>query len=383
MLIWRRALLPLLVAMSLQTSPALADVQNLDGDKEVEITAEGLSAEEALKNCEFAAVDDTVKQWVQTDEERGKYAHLRAVLLEGRAEYLTRLEILGKGTTDAGGRYYTIRFRLDLKRLHERLIQSGVIQAERQVSQQLNAPTIAAYYHDPLDVSTYARWSVERINHFLLEQGFHVVDAQVLQELAQDDRLVSQGQGDARRLGQILAKKANADVVIEVVTEPKLVGRSGEYSYYQCPVQIRAFAVSSGEPFITKVYQRLGADGQPEALAIKGNADVSAKAVIEESVAGAMPMVLADLMLYWKQALANGQQYRLTFEHLQPDRAPGLEAGLQPLVNQLQAVGGGQYLVRFQGELADLADTIDERLGAESGCRLDSFDLGKATFTCS
>lgn len=364
------------------TGPALADVQNLNGAKEVEITADGSSAEDALANCEKAAIDDAVKHLVQTDEEQARYQKFRAQLLDGRANLLTRLEIVGKGSTSEGGRYYTIRFKVEIGQIHDLLVKSGVIMSEKDISQKLDSPTIVAYFRDPLDKSTYAVWSVERINHFLLNQGFRVVDAHIWQDLAKDDALIAEGQGNAERLGQVMALKAKADLVLEIDTSPQLVGRSGDYTYVQCPVKIRAYEASSGEPFITKVYQRMSREGKPEALAIKGNVDVSAKAVIEEAVGGAMPMVLEDLNLFWKQSLVKGQQYRLSFTHLRAERESDLSSSLAGMVKELKSLGEGAYLVRYQGQLADLADAVDERLGSSSGCQLDSFDLGNAIYSC-
>ncbi|MEZ0370417.1 MAG: hypothetical protein ACAI44_15105 [Candidatus Sericytochromatia bacterium] len=364
--------------------PALAEVQNMDyNQREIEITAEGKTADEALSNCEQAALEEAVKALVQTDDEQAKYQKLRAQLLGARAQYLKRLKIVGKGTTDSGGRFYTILFRVEVGQLRDTLVKAGVILSSGQLSTELNSPVIVAYYHDPLDTSSYATWSVERIHNFLLAHQFKVVDAKVWQDLAQDDALVAQGKGNAQRLGQVLALKAKADLVLEIEISPTLVGRSGDYTYIQTPVRIKAYEASSGEPFITKVYQRLNRDGQPEALAIKGNVDVTAKAVIEEAVAGVMPLLLEDLTRYWKQSLVKGQQYRLIFRNLPASREAELASDLQGLVKDIKPVSKGNYLVRYHGVLGDLADELEEKLGDSFGLKLDSFDLGNATFVCS
>lgn len=368
----------------LAASPSFADVKNIDyGQKEVEITAEGKTADEAMANCELSAIEDAVKSLVQTDEEQRKYAELRSRLLADRAKYVKRLKIVGKGTTDGGGRFYTIRFQVQVGALRDQLVAAGVILSASQLSADLNSPMIAAYYSNPTDQSSYASWSVERINNFLLAQKFRVVDAKVWQELSHDDALLAQGQGQATRLGQVIALQAKADLVIEVEISPQKVGQSGEYTYIQTPVRVKAYEASSGVPFITKVYQRLNREGQPEALAIKGNVDVSAKVVIEEAVAGVMPLVLEDLTRHWKTNLVKGQQYRLSFRNLPSDREAELASSLQSLVKDLKPDGQGNYLVRYQGVLGDLADELEARLGESFGFELESFDLGNATFVCS
>lgn len=372
-----------LMLAAVLASPAFADVQADAGQKETEITAEGATAEEALVNCEIAALEEAIKALVQTDEEAAKYAKIQASVHQQRAQFVKRLQIVGKGTTDSGGRFYTIRFLVEVNQLKASLVKSGVILSARNLSQELHSPTIVAYYADPLDDSSYAIWSVERINNFLLSNAFRVVDASVWKQLAEDDALIAQGQGNSQRLGQVMALKAKADLVIEVEIKPQLVGRSGEYTYIQSPVRVKAFEASSGEPFITKVYQRLDRQGQPEALAIKGNVDVTAKAVIEEAVAGVMPLLLEDLTRYWKQSLVKGQQYRLIFKSLAPGRKAELTAGMQQLVREFSEQGQGTWLVRYQGQLGDLADELEEKLGDSLGCSLESFDLGNATFACS
>ena len=382
-------LLLLICLMGLSTAPglapvAIADVQNIDyGQREIEITAEGKTAEEAMSNCEQAAIETAAKSLVQTDEEQRKYAALRARLLADRAQYLKRLKIIGKGTTNSGGRFYTVLYRVEVGQLRDQLVKAGVIMSAAQLSAELKSPTIVAYYHDPLDQSAYADWSVERINNFLLAQQFRVIEAKVWQALAKDDALLAQGQGNSQRLGQVMALQAKADLVIEIEISPKLVGRSGDYTYIQTPVRVRAFEASSGEPFIVKIYQRLNREGEPEALAIKGNVDVSAKAVIEEGVAGVMPLVLEDLTRHWKQSLVKGQQYRLIFRNLPKAKEEELVTSLGPLVKELKSAGTGQYLVRYQGQLGDLADDLEEQLGESFGFELESFDLGNATFVCS
>lgn len=368
----------------LSAGPAWSDVQNIEyGQKEIEVSAEGATAEEALVNCEQAALEDAIKPLVHTEEEQRKYADLRSRLMADRALYIQRLKIVSKGTTGSGGRFYKVLFRVEIGKLREQLVNAGVILSASQLNQELNSPVIVAYYHNPLDTGDYAQWSVERIHHYLLAHQFRVVDAGIWRALASDDELLLQGKGSDQRLGQVMALKAKADLVLEIEIDPKVVGHSGEYSYLQTPVKLRAFEASSGEHFIEKIYQRLNAKGQPEALAIKGSVDVSTKAVIEEAVAGVMPLMLADLTKHWKQHLVMGRQYRLTFRNLKPESEAELVNQLKGLVREVKVAGSGSYLVRYQGILGDLADELEARFGERLGLTLESFDLGNATFVCS
>jgi hypothetical protein len=237
-----------------------------------------------------------------------------------------------------------------------------------------------AYYKDPADRSTYAQWSVDRINHFLLEHQFKAVDAGVMQALQKDDQVLAQTAGRKDRLSQAMALKARADFYIRIEIEPKVVGRSGDYTYVQSPVQVQAFESSSGSPFIVKTYQRLDNKGQPEALAVKGSLDVSAKVVIEEAVAGVMPMLEADLLRHWKTNVAQGNQYRLVLKGLKGGHKQLFEETASEHVRALALQSDGSYLVRYSGNLGDLADLLEEALQDKIGLSVQQFDLGSAYF---
>lgn len=363
--------------------PVRADVQNLNyGVRELEVTAEGTDANAALQNCEIMALEQALQELIQTAAEKDKYQARREGLLARRAEFVKRLNIVGKGTTASGGRFYRIRFAVDLGKLRAELVSAGVILSQQELKEQLKYPTIAAYYNDPREQSPYALWAVERLNNYLLAEEFKVIDAKVWQNLATEDDLLVQSQGSGQRLAQAMAQKARAEIFLSVQIDPRIVGRSGEFTYVQTPVQIRAYEASSGEPFITKVYQRLNRQGEPEALAIRGNVDVTAKAVIEEAVAGAMPLVLADLTRHWKENLAQGHQYRLRFNGLDAGQRSALEALLRGRSRALKTADDGSYLVRTSSQLVELTDAIEEWFEDTYKHSLKTrFDLGQAEFS--
>lgn len=377
----RRLIQSLLCAgLLLISSPGIADVKNIDYQyRELEISGQGPTADAAMQNSEDLAIAAALKELIQTDGEQEKLKPVLLRMLAQRAKYLKRLKILGKGTTAEGGRYYKILYQVDLGLMRTELESAGVILSAQQMREELHAPMIAAYYKDPRENGPYAQWSIERINHFLLAHDFQVVDAQVWRALSQDDALLVQSQTETQQLSRLMALKARADIYLEVEIAPQVVGRSGEFTYIQSPVRVNAYESSSGEPFISKVYQRLNNQGEPEALAIKGNLDVTAKAVVEESIAGAMPLVLQDLNRHWKQSLAQGQQYALHFD-LSPAQVALLLPELKSLVKQLESKDPQLLMVRYSGMLGDLADAIEESLGDKYKFKLKSFNLGKAWF---
>lgn len=376
-------LLALLLMPVIPAPPVAADVQNLNyGVRELEVTAEGPDANAALQNCEISALEQALQELIQTAAEKDKYQARRDSLLARRAEFVKRLQIVGKGTTADGGRFYRIRFAVDLGKLRAELVAAGVILSQQELKEQLNYPTIAAYYNDPREQSPYALWAVERLNNYLLAHEFKVIDAKVWQSLAAEDELLLQSQGSGQRLAQAMAQKARAEIFLSVQIEPQIVGRSGEFTYVQTPVQIKAYEASSGEPFITKVYQRLNRQGEPEALAIRGNVDVTAKAVIEEAVAGAMPLVLADLTRHWKENLARGSQFRLRFAGFDAAQRSALEALLRSRTTELKTAADGSYLVRYSGQLVSLTDAVEEWFEDTYQQSLKTrFDLGQAEFS--
>ena len=92
-------------------------------------------------------------------------------------------------------------------------------------------------------------------------------------------------------------------------------------------------------------------------------------------------MVLTDLQAHWKENLAMGKQYRLIFKNMAESKKQSLEQALKKKVIKLVSPKQGEYLVRFSGELGDLADELEENMGTQFGFTLESSDLGNAYFT--
>lgn len=368
----------------LLTEPAWADVQNLDyTTRELETVGTGANADAALADSGLKAFEEVLATLVQTEAEKQALAKIHPKLLAASDKYLKRLKILGKGTLENGGRYYKVRYQVLVQKLRTDLEQAGVIATTRQISEQLNYPTLMAYYNNPADQSEYARWSVDRINHFLLEHQFKVVNASTLLSLQRDEQVLSQAAGRPDRLSQAMALRAKADIYMRVTVALREVGRSGAYTYVQSPVQVEAFESSAGIPFIVKTYQRLDSKGLPEALAVKGSLDTSRKVVIEEAVAGVMPLIMEDLLHHWKTNVAKGSQYRLWVKGLKAPQQRVFEAELTEQVREFARQPDGSYLVRFSGVLGDLADLLETALQAKIGLTVQQFDLGSAYFTVS
>jgi uncharacterized protein YrrD len=378
----KRQTLTWALALLLASAPAAwADVKNLDYSvREVEIVGQGPTAEEALANAELMALQQAVLSLVQTEGEQQQYKRIEAKILEQRIKYVTRQKILGKGTTESGGRYYKLICKVNIALLRQDLEAAKVISSTQELTQQLRNPTIMAFYQDPSNTSTYAEWAVGRVNNYLVRHNCKAVDAAVMRSLRQDDQVVTQAAGQSTRLHQALALKAQADLYMSVTVDPKVAGRSGDYTYYETMVKVEAYEASSGQAFISKTYQRRDAQGNPEALAVRGSEDVSAKAVIEESVAGVMPQILEDLLLHWKRNVAQGSQFRIVVKGIKDAQAQELESVLRELTRGVTPQAKGDYLIRYSGVIGDLADELEERLQERLGLSLERFDLGSAYF---
>jgi uncharacterized protein YrrD len=360
---------------------AWADVKNLDYSvREMEIIGQGPTAEEALANAELLALEQAVLSLVQTEGEQQLYKKIEAQILAQRTKYVTRQKILGKGTTEGGGRYYKLICKVNIALLRQDLEAAKVISSTQELTQQLRNPTIMAFYQDPSNTSPYAEWAVGRVNNYLVRHSCKAVDAAVMRSLRQDDQVVAQAAGQSTRMHQALALKAQADLYMSVTVDPKVAGRSGDYTYYEAMVKVEAYEASSGQAFISKTYQRRDAQGNPEALAVRGSEDVSAKAVIEESVAGVMPQILEDLLLHWKRNVAQGSQFRVVVRGIKDTQAQELESVLRELTRGVTIKAKGDYLIRYGGVIGDLADELEERLQDRLGLSLERFDLGSAYF---
>lgn len=351
---------------------ARAEVVTQLSVRELDVRGEGPDASAALAQTQKNAINTLAYELTHTEAEQSKLLQYLPTLHQNQGQYLERLQIVSKGTLPSGGRFYVIRYRINVKALQDTLIAQQIIPKQSELNEALLFPTLAVYFKDPLNLSEAAQWSVERCNNLLINQGFQVIDPTVWHRLALEDQQLSQNKAvNAQRM----ALKARANVFLEIDVAPQVVGRSGQYQYVQTPVKIRAFESSSGQAFLEKAYQRLNAKGEPEALAIAGNLDVSTKAVIEEAVAGVMPMIIQDLTQHWKDSLVKGKQYRLGFS---PPLNPVAQKRLQSLVKDYTVNDTGEIWVRYAGELSDLADTIEETLNPSY--TLQRMDLGHAYF---
>ncbi len=359
--------------LSLAKAPAAqAEVITQLSVRELDVRGEGADAASALAQTQKNALNTLAYELTHTEAEQNKLVKYLPTLHAQQAQYLERLHIVAKGTLPSGGRFYVIRYRVNVKALKDTLIAQQIIPPQSEINEALLFPTLAVYFKDPLNQSEAAQWSIERCNSLLINQGFQVIDPTVWHRLALEDQQLNQNKGvNAQRT----ALKARANVFLEIDVAPQVVGRSGDYQYVQTPVSIRAFESSSGQPFLEKAYQRLNAKGEPEALAIAGNLDVSTKAVVEEAVAGVMPMIIQDLTRHWKESLVKGKQYRLAFK---PPLNPVAQKRLESLVKTYTPGEKGDIWVRYAGELSDLADSIEETLSP--GYTLQRMDLGHAYF---
>lgn len=350
---------------------AQAEVVTQLSVRELEVRGEGPDANAALVQTQKNALNTIAYELTHTEAEQTKLLAYLPTLHGQQDHYLERLKIVSKGTLPSGGRFYVIRYRIAVKAIKDTLIAQQIIPKQSEINEALLFPTLAVYFKDPLNQSEAAQWSIQRCNSLLINQGFQVIDPTVWQQLALEDQQLSQNK---KVSAQRMALKARANVFLEIDVTPQVVGQSGNYKYVQTPVQVRAFESSSGQAFLNKSFQRLNAKGEPEALAIAGNVDISTKAVIEEAVAGVMPLIIQDLTRHWKESLVKGKQYRLGFK---PPLSDVAEKRLKTLVKDY-ATREGEIWVRYAGELADLADTIEETLSP--GYTLQRMDLGHAYF---
>jgi hypothetical protein len=341
-------------------------------EREIEVRGEGSNAGEALNQSQKNAVTRIASEFIHTPAEQSKLDAYLPTLQSQASQYLERLNIVSKGTLPNGGRFYVIRYRVAVGKIQEALVAKAIILAQSEINEALQFPTLAVYFKDPLNQSEMAQWSVQRCNSLLLNQGFQIIDPKIWHELALEDQQLSQNTAAAP---QRMALKARANVFLEIDVDPKAVGKSGNYTYVQTPVRVRAFESSSGRPFLDKTYQRINAQGEPEALAISGSVDVSTKAVIEEAVAGVMPMIIQDLTRHWKESMAKGSQYRLVFH---PPLSPALETRFKQQVKDYALGEDGEIWVRYPGALADLIEQLEENF--EENYTLQSSTLGLARF---
>lgn len=371
----------LFVIFNLYLSVSFADVENIDYKiRKVEVTGVGTTADEAMKDASIKSIEEVVFTMVQTEQEKKKYSDNRNNFINNVDKYTKRLQIISKGSTDTG-RYYKVIFEVNVEDLKKDLISAGIITTTKELASKLDNPKIMVYYDaiNPQDkTNQYSIFSVGRVNDYLINHKFKVVDEATITSLRQDDKLIAKSAGQKAKLNQAVALESKADFYMNVKIELQVAGKSGDYIFIQTPVQVNAFESTSGIPFITKTYQRLDKKGEPEALSIKGSIDVSSKAVIEEAVAGVMPKIEEDLLKHWKESVAKGRQYIIVFKNTNQEKKTKFYNILKSLCSDV-IEDNNQYIIRFNGAFDDLMDNLEDKTSL-IGIVLKSADLGHAIF---
>lgn len=358
-----------------------ADVENLDYKiRKVEISGEGEDINKATTDASIKALEQVIFTLVQTEEEKNKYSNIRNDFITNVGKYVEKLKIISKSTTNTG-RSVKILFQVNVESLRKDLIDKKIISSTQELSEKLDNPKIMVFYDtsrgDKKD-SEYSKWSVGRINNYLISQNFKTVDESAIDNLRKDDKLIAQSGGVKDKLDQAIALSTKADLYMSVRIQLSIAGKSGDFTYVQTPVEVKAYESSSGIPFIIKTYQRLDKNGEPEALSIKGNLDVSSKVVIEEAVAGVMPKIEEDLLKHWKSSVAKGRQYVIILDGVTKDKKIKFYETLKSLCTDI-IERDNKYIIRFKGSFDDLKDNLEEKVSS-IGIVMSQTDLGRAIF---
>lgn len=364
-----KKLLILLLLGTCLIKPGYSEIENLDyNTRKITSTGKGESLGEALEDSKFKALELALTDLIQTNEEKNKYLQIETEIKTNIDNYISREKIISKMSTE-NSKEITIKYSVNIGELKSFLIKRNVLKSVGDIVIDLENPKIMVIYdiYSEKD-NQYSLWSVSRANNYLLEKGFLTVDQKSINELKKDESFLKKlsvtnqkfsEKPDNSKIETMIAAENNADYILKISLKLTESGRSGEYTFVSTPVSVSAFKSISGDSFINKTYSRLDKDANPESLAIKGSIDISKKAVIEEAVAGVMPLIEKDLLNEWKNDLKKGKEYIISFKDSPSVSKMEFIEYLKSLSKEFKQKENN-FLIRFEGSADDLTEMIEE-----------------------
>lgn len=207
------------------------------------------------------------------------------------------------------------------------------------------------------------RSAVNQANGYLVREGHFVVDADQVDQLREDQRLVwEEQQGEGLSLLQWVARRLNADVYVEI--DARITSRSDNVNHY-------AIAVVTLNMYETSTGQILGSLNRrsQEAFSRASQEDAAMNA-LQSIVFQSMPQVVDMSRTQMERQLTRGIRYEVTFQRPPDARTLSrFRTAMLESVREIATVNQSPeevlyeiYLVGSTDDLVDLIFTVSDRL---------------------
>lgn len=311
----------------------------------------GATLEQAFTQARYDALVKAAEPWIHTSVEKNRFEQKKAYFMAHSQRYVSRLKLLKKVTLPENHRFIQAQYQIDLKRLKADLVQLGILESMQNLNESLGSPKLWVFAKTPWETHENDLWLVSRAHQYLIQNGFKLVDLNIVKTLKEEEKILS-------TLPSMLTQ-VSADMYLSLEIFPRITGKSGEYTYIEAPIQVKAYERLQEKPFLDKTYVPLTPKGEPKAFAIKGEQALSQKAVIEDAVGVLMPFIAQDILTHWKTHLLEGKSYTLTMTGLSPAQQQPFENLLKRWSPHFERHDKGQYTVFYRGSLENLTDQLE------------------------
>lgn len=359
----RHPLFPLLLALSLGASPAIAQVKNVDASVfELQPSiGRGKTVSEAQQQARNAAVDQAVETlFAQVDAEKARYQEVRREILQEADLFVPTLRMTDKYRE---GEQIVVEMSGQVRRdrLREALVKRGVIQELTLPMHE--QPRVLVLLSPKATADELGKFAVSRVNEYLTRQHFEVVDSDTVRQLLEDEHALEHPE---------LAVRSQADVYLMLDVSVKHTRNYGSLSLYQSTVMISAYMPMAAEPMETARYQ-----SRELTFPAAGDREKSRRATVEEAIGGSIEPIVLTVQKVAKESRLLGRPYSLKVRA--PDgRIRELErflGGTCKSVSRRTEGGSTHFAIRCAGPLEDLLERI---VGSSKGWSVVSETQGGA-----
>lgn len=311
----------------------------------------GATLEQAFSQARYDALSKAAAPWIHTSIEKNRFEQKKAYFMTHSQRYVSRLKLIKKITLPKNHRFIQAQYQVDLKRLKADLVQLGVLESMQNLNESLGSPKLWVFAKTPWETDENDLWLVSRAHQYLIQNGFKLVDLEVVKALKEEENLLS-------TLPSMLTQ-VSADMYLSLEIFPSITGKSGAYTYIEAPIQVKAYEQLQETPFLDKTYVPLTPKGEAKAFAIKGELALSKKAVIEDAVGVLMPFIAQDILTHWKTHLLEGKSYTLSLTGLTPKQQILFENILKRWSPHFERQAPGAYKIFYRGSLENLTDQLE------------------------
>lgn len=229
----------------------------------VEAEGQGTSKDAATNDALQAAIQQAAGVYILSEQEAQNYEMVKNEMFTQTKGYIEKYEQIGSASSDGGVTTVKVRAWVSTKPVYDALLAKKVLSRQRVM-------VVVPEVHLKLVVPDPA--GETEIIKRLVDRNFLVVDQKLSDQIANDEKLRAQLQGDADKILSLVANKSNAEILIygEAFSEGAQRVQTNAGTKWTCGarIEVRAVFTDTGEIIYADSAQATSTDAT-EALAGK------------------------------------------------------------------------------------------------------------------